>query len=267
MLAEAAQAYEAGESWAAAGGVYIRGGLKDRAAAAYEKGGELETAAKLYEELGHKAKAAELFGRAGLLLQERRGGGPGRRAREGDRPPAAGPARRRELPRRHRAAGPALHRDGPSGPRDRPAFKRRSAASRSPPRTWISTTGWPAPTRPPRDSPAAVGLYKKIQAESLRYRDVNERVGSTRGRGAGDAAPRRPRRRPPLPSGPPRFVPREEIGRGPLGVVYRGEDVTDGRNVAMRILPAAMIAGPDCSRRWWPTSRPRPRSRTPISSR
>ena len=35
--------FEAGESWSAAGGVYMRAGLKDRAAAAYERGGELET--------------------------------------------------------------------------------------------------------------------------------------------------------------------------------------------------------------------------------
>jgi serine/threonine-protein kinase len=40
----------------------------------------------------------------------------------------------------------------------------------------------------------------------------------------------------------PRFVPREEIGRGPLGIVMRAEDVTDGRSVALRVLPAAMLS-------------------------
>jgi serine/threonine-protein kinase len=40
----------------------------------------------------------------------------------------------------------------------------------------------------------------------------------------------------------PRFTPREEIGRGPLGVLYRGED-SDGRNVALRVLPPGLLAG------------------------
>ena len=43
----------------------------------------------------------------------------------------------------------------------------------------------------------------------------------------------------------PRFVPKEEIGRGPLGVIFRGEDATDGRSVAMRMLsPALLTAAP-----------------------
>jgi serine/threonine-protein kinase len=41
----------------------------------------------------------------------------------------------------------------------------------------------------------------------------------------------------------PRFVPKEEVGRGPLGVVWRGEDTTDGRSVAMRMLPATLPGG------------------------
>jgi serine/threonine-protein kinase len=40
----------------------------------------------------------------------------------------------------------------------------------------------------------------------------------------------------------PRFVPKEEIAKGPLGVVFRGEDTTDGRSVTMRMLPAALLA-------------------------
>jgi serine/threonine-protein kinase len=38
-------------------------------------------------------------------------------------------------------------------------------------------------------------------------------------------------------------VRKEEIGRGPLGVVYRAEDTADGRSVALRILPAAVLRG------------------------
>jgi serine/threonine-protein kinase len=39
----------------------------------------------------------------------------------------------------------------------------------------------------------------------------------------------------------PRFVPREEIGRGRLGSVFRAEDLLDGRNVALRVLPPALL--------------------------
>jgi serine/threonine-protein kinase len=34
---------------------------------------------------------------------------------------------------------------------------------------------------------------------------------------------------------------REEIGRGRLGAVYRGEDTVDGRNVALRLLPPGAV--------------------------
>ena len=36
----------------------------------------------------------------------------------------------------------------------------------------------------------------------------------------------------------------EEIGRGALGVVHRGEDTTDGRSVAMRLIPKALLGEP-----------------------
>jgi len=92
----------------------------------------------------------------------------------------------------------------------------------------------------------ALALFKKIQAEDLHFRDVNERVSGT----AAPAAPARPASAPApvaaaaaAPRGP-RFVPREEIGRGPLGVVHRGEDTTDGRAVSMRMIPPALFAAP-----------------------
>lgn len=40
----------------------------------------------------------------------------------------------------------------------------------------------------------------------------------------------------------PRFVPHEEIGRGRLGSVFRAEDLLDGRNVALRVLPAKLLS-------------------------
>jgi serine/threonine protein kinase len=42
------------------------------------------------------------------------------------------------------------------------------------------------------------------------------------------------------PSG--RFLRRDEVGRGPLGVVFRGEDRKNGRMIALRFLPAEMLA-------------------------
>jgi serine/threonine-protein kinase len=39
-------------------------------------------------------------------------------------------------------------------------------------------------------------------------------------------------------------VPKEEIARGPLGVVFRGEDASDGRSVAMRMLEPSLLASP-----------------------
>jgi serine/threonine-protein kinase len=41
--------------------------------------------------------------------------------------------------------------------------------------------------------------------------------------------------------GAPRFEPREEIGRGPLGIVFRAEDRTDGRSVALRVLREELL--------------------------
>src|SRR5262249_27716904 len=41
--------------------------------------------------------------------------------------------------------------------------------------------------------------------------------------------------------GVPRFTPKEEIGRGPLGVVLRGEDAVDGRSVALRLIPNDLL--------------------------
>jgi len=40
---------------------------------------------------------------------------------------------------------------------------------------------------------------------------------------------------------PARFVPREELGRGPLGTVFRAEEVVDGRNVALRVIPNVLF--------------------------
>jgi serine/threonine-protein kinase len=91
----------------------------------------------------------------------------------------------------------------------------------------------------------ALALFKGIQAEDLQFRDVGRRIERL------SAAPPAPAASP-APAAPApasaerrlRFVPREQIGRGPLGVVWRGEDTADGRSVAMRMIPASLLAAP-----------------------
>ena len=261
MLAEAAGAYEAGESWAAAGSVYIRAGLKERAAASYERGGEFETAAKLYEEVGQRAQGHRALRQGRAHLQERRGRGQarasatgrsrccsawGRATRTTGRPPSCWPGSSSSRGRpalavervqkavagqpvsaanldlyywlglAHEASG-----NGPRGPRHLqedpvrgPAVPRRGPAGGA----RILVAGAPAagPRRPP---PAAARPWPRPRA-AVRRRRPPPRGGRGRRPRAARAS-----------------SPKEEIGRGPLGVVYRGEDAADGRNVALRVLP------------------------------
>ncbi len=270
LLAEAAGAYEAGESWAAAGGVYLRAGLKDRGAAAYEKGGEYETAAKLYEELENKAKAAELFGRAGFTFKS------GEAAAEaGEREKAIALLQRVQAgDENYRAATELLARLFIDTGMPALAQERLQKVIGGEP---VSAANldlyyWLARTHESTGSAQdAVALYKKIQAEDLSYRDVQARVSHLQGGApppapaapappspapgappppvAAGAAPAPPAAAAPAPSPPagapaarpPRFVPKEEIGRGPLGVLYRGEDAADGRSVVIRVLPPEMV--------------------------
>jgi len=58
------------------------------------------------------------------------------------------------------------------------------------------------------------------------------------------AAPRTPApAAAPAGAKPPRFLPKEELGRGPLGAVFRAEDQVDGRSVALRFLASELLAG------------------------
>jgi tetratricopeptide (TPR) repeat protein len=255
MLAEAASAYEEGESWAAAGGVYIRAGLGDRAAAAYEKAGELETAASLYQKLGDVARAAELYGRAGQSFRSGEA-----LARAGDREKAIA-LLQRVTPgdENHRAATELLAQLFIETGRPALAMERvRKAVGAEPISAanldlyyWMALAHEAAGERD-----EALTLFKKMQAEDLQFRDVNERMARlSRGEAPAappglPAAPAPGAAAPPPPPAPaagpraPRFVPKEEIGRGPLGVVWRGEDAGDGRGVAMRMLPKALLAPP-----------------------
>jgi serine/threonine protein kinase len=113
----------------------------------------------------------------------------------------------------------------------------------------------------------AVDIYKKILAEDLGFRDVEKRIATLEA-GKGPTPIRRFATSAPKPASPPasapssasappsapapsapsasapkaaRFVRKEEIGRGPLGVVYRAEDRNDGRSVALRALATEVL--------------------------
>jgi len=249
MMPEAASAYEAGESWAAAGGVYARAGLVDRAAAAYEKAGELETAASLFEQAGDTARAGDLYGRAGFSFKSGEAA-----ARAGDREKAIA-LLQRVVPgdENHRAATELLARLFIETGRPALALERlkKATAGEAVSAANLDLYYWMALAHEAAGAPAeALALFKKMQAEDLQFRDVNRRVE----RLSAVAAPASPAPAAPAPAPvapapaaaaaarAPRFVPREEIARGPLGTVWRGEDATDGRSVAMRMIPAALLA-------------------------
>jgi serine/threonine-protein kinase len=254
MLAEAAGAYEAGESWAAAGGVYIRAGFKDRAAAAFEKAGDLETAASLYEQLGATARAGELYGRAGLSFKSGEAA-----ARGGDREKAIALLQR--VPpgdENHRAATELLARLFIETGRPALAMERvrKAVGGEAVSAANLDLYYWLALAHEAAGEQAeALALFKKMQSEDLQFRDVNQRVARLSAGPAAAPVAARVAAPPPAasPAGPaaapapapaaraPRFVPREEIARGPLGVVWRGEDTTDGRSVAMRALTATLL--------------------------
>ena len=284
MLADAAGAYEAAESWAAAGGVYIRAGHKDLAAQCYERANDPETAAKLYEEAGLAARAIPLFEKAGLTFKSGEAA-----AAAGDRDRAISLLQRVPASDENfRSATEILARLFLESGRTPLAIDRlqRAIAGQPVSVTTLDLYYWLAIAHE-KDQPAeALTLYKKIQAEHIGFKDVEERTAALEaGKPIGfvprpiappppppAAAPAMPRPaitvpRPPGPapaspvaapgapvavsttipaagkSAKPRFVPHEEVGRGRLGAIFRAEDLLDGRNVAMRMLPASVLAG------------------------
>ncbi len=272
MSAEAAQAFEQGESWSAAGNVYLRAGLRENAAAAYEKAGELETAASIYEQLGDRRRAGELYGRAGFAFKSGEAA-----ALAGDSQQAITLLQRvRQGDEHYRAATELLARlfieTGRPAVAEERLRKVIAGEAISPGNLdlhyWLAIAHEASGARP-----EALALYKQIQAEDLQFRDVADRMERLEaGRPASRQVPvaAAPAAAPPAPAAAagaespaaappaapptvaapgadrraPRFVPKEEIGRGPLGVVHRGEDTTDGRSVAMRLIPQALVAAP-----------------------
>lgn len=258
---DAAGAYEQGESWAAAGSVYARIGEKAKAAAALEKAGDLETAASLYEELGDLRRAGEVFGRAGLAF---RSGAIA--ARAGDRSQAIAMLQRVGASDENiHAADVMLGRLFIETNRPALAIERvRRALQREPSGAErIELTYWLARAHEASGNwNDALALYEQVQAEDVAFLDATDRLDKLR-RGIPQAAaaarpaapsPAAPAAPPPTPSqtlppaAPPppaparaRFQAREEIARGPLGVVRRGEDTVDGRGVVLRLIPPSLF--------------------------
>ena len=269
MLAEAAGAYEAGDSFAAAGNVYVRAGLKDKAAFAYERAGELETAAKFYEEVGNAGKATELYGRAGLTFNSGQAA-----AAAGEREKAMALLQRvAATDENYRAATELLARLFIEAGRPGLAVERlqRVLGGQALTAQNLDLYYWLAAAYEASGSTAeALGIYRKILSEDLSYRDVEKRVARLAANApaaapapapvparpvpAPEPAPAaEPAAPPPVPAVPvprtagpargPRFLSKEELGRGPLGPVFRAEDQVDGRNVALRILPPELLGG------------------------
>jgi serine/threonine-protein kinase len=269
LLAEAAGAFEAGDSHAAAGGVYLRGGLKDRAAMAYARAGEHETAAKLFEELGDTRQAMELYAKAGLTFKSGEAA-----ARAGEPQRAINLLQRVGAGDEHyRAAVELLARLFIETGDPALAIERLAKALGGEPVSpanldlyyWLAAAHEAA-----GHNAEALALFKKIQAEDLSFRDVAARAARLQAAPAvsrpappptvaAPAAPARPMVvappavAPPSPAAVPsaaparpapgtaRFVAREEIARGPLGVLKRGEETT-GRIVALRLIAPELLA-------------------------
>jgi tetratricopeptide (TPR) repeat protein len=259
MLPEAAQAYEAGESWASAASVYVRAGLKEKAADGYAQAEDFETAAKLYEEAGNDPKAVEFYSRAGLTFKSGEAA-----AKSGEREKAIALLQRvGSADENYRAATELLARLFIETRMPALAIERLQKAIGTEP---VSAANldlhyWLAVANEASGRVSeALALYKKIQSEDLLFRDVERRVARLAVGGL-PATPAPPlTAAPPAPAPltaaqpeaasaaaagkkPPRLAPREEIGRGRLGTVFRAEDTGDGRSVALRVLPPALLSG------------------------
>jgi serine/threonine protein kinase/tetratricopeptide (TPR) repeat protein len=114
----------------------------------------------------------------------------------------------------------------------------------------VSVEGWPDPLPAPGATRAA--LAKAIHDRSTTVEPRPERPAAPPAAARPTAAPATPAAATPaaaMPAAgakPPRFVRGEEIGRGPLGIVHRGQDQSDSRSVAMRFLPREALS-PDGS--------------------
>jgi eukaryotic-like serine/threonine-protein kinase len=231
MLAEAAGAYEAGDSFSAAGGVYMRAGIKEKAAAAYERGGELETAAKLYEEAGNTVKAIELFDRAGHTFKSGEAA-----AKAGDSARAIALLQRvPPLDENYLSATELLAEAFINTGRPQLALERVQKAIGGQPTSAsnLNLYYWMAAAQEAAGKGTeALSLYKQIQAEDVGFRDVDKRVKAIQSgasvKGADDAGRIG------------KYILGKRIGQGAMGEVYRAHDPLLKRDVAIKMIAAAL---------------------------
>jgi len=266
MLKEAGGAYEDANSFSAAGGVYTRAGLRDLAAACYEKAGEYETAAGFFEQLGHGARAAELYEKAGHTFKSGITA-----AASGQTKKAIGllqrvpPSDENYLEATERLAElfVATGNNGLASERLQRVLEGKPVSGESLGLYyWLALAQEAGPT-----APEAVRIYKRILSENYDFKDVVARLAAVE-----SGRPLPPPELPPPPPPPPapvapapaaapaasgavpavpaapaapapaaeRFVLKEEIARGPLGRLHKGEDGTTHSAVAIRVLPASV---------------------------
>jgi len=239
MLPEAAGAYEAGESHAAAGSVYVRAGLKDRAGAAYERAGDLATAAKMYEESGNDRKATELYAKSGQTFK---GGEAAAKAGDLERAVAllqrVGPGEED-----YRAANQILAQTLLKLGRPRLVIERLARVVGGEPvsSSNLELNYWLAVAYEQNgEGPQAVELFRKILAEDLGFRDVEARIRHIESGG--------PRPAPPEGVASDRigkYVVTGTLGKGAMGEVVKAHDPALNRDVAVKTISASLAASPE----------------------
>ena len=279
MIARRGRRLRAGESWAAAGGVYLRAGLKDRGRRVREGGRARDgRGASSRSSATCAAPASSSAARASLQEPARPRRSPAtasRRSRccSGWRPRTRPTAARRSCSRGS-SSRPAARRWPIE--RVRKAIGARPMSPREPRPVLLARA---SRTRPPARAARRSPLYEQMQAEDLHFRDVaasgwrgcrgRRRCGPSRpprpaaagtrcaprpaaapARAAPAVAPaaRRPRRSRERPRGRASCRARRSAA-APLGVVHRGEDTTDGRSVAHAPPPRELLAGDGLPRR------------------
>jgi len=266
MLKEAGGAYEEADSFGAAGAVYVRAGLKDKAAACYERSGEYETSAKLYEESGNGVKAAELYDKAGLTFKS------------GITAAAAGQTQKAIALLQRVVASDEHYADATEKLAElfvqsgnvSLAIERLEKALAGKPTSaenlslyyWLGRAQEAAQARP-----IALAIYKKILAEDFEYKDVVSRAKAIEsGKGAAPPASGPSLANVPAAGTAPfaasvpaitelkgrigKYEIRKPLGRGAMGMVYAAYDTVLERDVALKVMVAAIAHDHDLKMRF-----------------
>ena len=90
----------------------------------------------------------------------------------------------------------------------------------------------------------ATQLYERILAFDFHYEDVEERLNRLRETVAATSAAMGISGAPSAGSAPARYIIRETLGRGGMGIVYKAHDAVLDRAVAFKVLPDALQENP-----------------------